>query len=559
MKAKTKTLLSAAVVAGAAFGAFADFEINVDLAKKDVLKDVRQSTCGPIIGYAGCKGWAPDWWIFGENRDETAQALLDCGAWFERMWEANEWFANRNKLGKDGRPKSDPDAAFKLWQQNGIKVLFTLEAWGWEKGGDDSIMDFCRYIASNRYESVVAGFELGNEPYSHSIPKMQQLGANWCKLVPQIKKVLPKVHLGLPIAEYIENDPDVKQIRNRMLNDPENKVKRTSYFSAGELNKQSAAYILAVQPVLDKISHMIYHCYGAETPYSCSYYGYRRLRNFEEAFPEIKGKKWWLSEIRMRSDEDNRCHRMYREALIMAHYSLMTIVQPEVDGFNLHQLYAISGGLYQSGGKSWSIQWRDAGGDLPDYRAPFGRRRLDIGAMGAMYRILTEGIKGHPLFLSHGTSKAQDEEDAFYASARFTDQVYAHRRSLKEGNGPKPVDGEVEYVAAADARRSELCLLMVNSKPTAEKVVVKVAGRQFAAPTYRTLSCPERFLDCCEVPGDDKPWRTLSWEETQSGYYVVPMERNEGMKPKCDTLTVEIGPHTVQTVTVLTRPAPQAK
>ena len=75
-----KNILMTGLVAGVAFGAFADFEINLDLAKKDVLKDVRQSTCGPIIGYAGCKGWAPDWWIFGENRGSTSARWAPCTA-----------------------------------------------------------------------------------------------------------------------------------------------------------------------------------------------------------------------------------------------------------------------------------------------------------------------------------------------------------------------------------------------------------------------------------------------------------------------------------------------
>ena len=386
-----------------------------------------------------------------------------------------------------------------------------------------------------------------------------------CTIARSFRKVAPKIELGIPIGEYFVNDPDVAQIRARLLADK--KIPAKGYFDEREMNRNTAVFITSFKPeVLKMISHNIYHCYGAETPYSCSYYGYKRYRAFEEAFPEIKGKKWWLSEIRPRSDEDNRCQRMFREALIMGHYSLMTIMQPEVDGFNHHQIFALSGGIYESNGRSWMIQWRDAGGDLPDMRAPMNRTRLDIGAMGVVYRILAEGILQHPLFFHHGTSKEMDTEDTFYTSSRFTDEVYAQRRARKEGKkgmfGGKDipaVKGEVEWLAATNPNRTELCLLMVNSKNAAETVTVTVPGMQFAAPSYRTVSCPERFLDCREIPGEAKPWKELAWEETQFGYDVVPMEKYEGMKPASDVLTVTIEPHTVQTVTVVMRGAPKKK
>ncbi len=242
----------------------------------------------------------------------------------------------------------------------------------------------------------------------------------------------------------------------------------------------------------------------------------------------------------------------------MAHYALMTICQPEVDGYNHHQLFQISGGLYVSNGKKWPIQWRDAGGDYPDFRAPENQPRIEVGSMGVAYRIYTEAIMTHPLILAHGTSKEQNTEDTFFTSARVMDEVYARRRALKEKKASVPeVKGETEWVALASANRSELCLLMVNSKPTEETVTVRAEGRQFAAPTYVTLSCPEKFLDCRDVPGDGKPWKQVSWEDTQSGYDVVEMEKYKGMKPVCDTLTVTIAPHTIQSVTVMTRETPK--
>ena len=574
----TRTLMAAAVAA-TALGAFADFDINLDLSGK-AIKDVRTSTCGPEIGYAGtlaCEG-IDETDLFDTRKEETARLMKEAGAWLQRMWGANAWYGRRGPNPYDPNSKdpkevqrhktyrrSDPDAAFRFWKANGFKVLFTLEAWGGE-ASRKGIREFVKYIIDNGYKDVVAGFELGNESYFGKPESMVPLCKTWSDVIDDIRGLWPNVPLGIPVCELFERNPDLTQVRARMLAAGE--IKRDGYFSAMYCNQTSAKMVMELKRLgkLDKISHVIYHAYGAETPYSCSYYGFQRFRNFSVAFPELKGKKFWLTEVRPRSDEDNRCQRMFRESLIMSHYALMAICQPEVDGYNHHQLYQISGGLYRSTGKSWPVQWRDAGGDYPDLRSPYDRPRLEVGSMGVAYRIYTEAIKTHPLILAHGTSKEQDTEDTFFTSARVCDEVYARRRALKErrtdmfGRPDIPVvKGETEWVALASAGRDELSILMVNSKPTAETVTVRVPGRQFAAPTYRTVSCPEQFLDCRDVPGEAKPWKELAWEDTQSGYDVVQMEKFEGMEPVSDTAIITIAPHTVQSVTVMTRNAPKAK
>ena len=547
----------AAIAATVACGAYADFEIEIDPAAKPI-RDARQSTSGTLVGYAGClvNEYIEGYW-YGEYAAETSRAIREAGAWFQRMWQANAWFARRNAE----KNRSHPDLLFPFWKRNDIKVLFTLEAWGGEKSKRE-IIEFVDYIVSNKYESVVAGFELGNETYFGDRSKMPALCKTWEEVIPEIKRRMPKVELGIPVAEYFELNPDLKQIRARCTD--AKALEDKEYFSAKRGNQSSAAMILCLSNVMHQISHVIYHAYGAESPYSCSYYGFQRFRNFAAAFPEIKDKKLWLTEIRPRSDEDHRCQRLFRESLVMSHYALTAICQPEMDGYNHHQLFAISGGLYFSNGRNWPIQWRDAGGDYPDFRAPENRPRIEVGSMGVAYRIYTEAIRTHPLILAHGTSKEANTEDTFFTSARVMDEVYARRRALKEkrtdwlGRPDIPeVKGETEWVTLASANRSELCLLMVNSKPTEETVTVRAEGRQFAAPTYVTLSCPEKFLDCRDVPGDGKPWQQVSWEDTQFGYDVVAMEKYEGMKPACDTLTVTIAPHTVQSVTVMTRNVPK--
>lgn len=584
MKREKSILIAAALVCAATTAsAGTDFAIDVDMAAEPI-KDVRTSTCGPEVGYAGCNfpidgpNEPADTYWFKTRAADTSRAMREAGAWFQRMWDAGDWFARRlpaeefrAKWGIDDETwarkyrrydRSDPDAAFAFWKANGFKVLFTLEAWRGERSKRE-IAELVDYIAANHYEDVVAGFELGNETYYSK--DYASLAPVWQEIIPEIRRRMPKVNLGINLAELFELNPDIEQVRNRMLAAGE--IKRDTYFAAADFNRYTAQFVAAMSNSLDQITHVIYHAYGAETPYSCSYHGFQRFRNFLKAFPELQGKRMWLSEVRPRSDEDNYCQRIFREALVMAHYSLMAICQPEMDGFNHHQIYAISGGIYQSDGKSWRIQWRDAGPEYTDWRAPMGEPRLEVGACGVMYRILAEAIKDHPLVLRHGTSKEADTEDAFFTSARVMDQVYARRRALKEGRTGRKVpavEGEVEWVALADARREELCLLMVNTKSEPAKVTLSARGKdrgevrakEFAAPTYRTLSCPEKFLDCRAVPGDGHPWTQLSWEDTQSGFAVIPMSPNEGLKPAASTLTVEIAPHTVQSVTVRLRNAP---
>ena len=573
-----KTLLAAGAAMACAGALAADFDITLDPGKKPI-RDARQSTCGPLVGYAGCFSGLSnnDKFYFEDNREATSAICRESGAWFQRMWSANGWFAHRKPNPFDPNSKdpkevkrykgycqSRPDLAFKFWQDNGIKVLFTLEAWGGDKSKQE-IIEFVDFIVSNKYEKVIAGFELGNETYFGKPESMPALCKTWNEVIPEIKKRMPKVDLGIPICEYFELNPDLAQIRARCTD--KEAIKMKGYFSARRGSQTSAAMILCMSNTLKDVSHVIYHAYGAETPYSCSYYGFQRFRNFAVGFPEIKDKKFWLSEIRPRSDEDNRCQRIFREALISAHYALMAICQPDMDGYNHHQFSSLAGAFYESTGKSWRIQWRDAGGEYPDRRAPEGRPRFDLGSMGAMYRILAEAILDHPIFLEHGTSKEQGTEDTFFTSARVCDQVYARRRALKEGKtaflglfgGVPEVEGEVEWVAALSKDKSELCLMMVNSKNEEMTCEVTLKDRQFAAPTYITLSCPEEFVDCRAVPGEGRFWKQVSWEDTQSGYDVVRMERYEGMKPKCDTLKVKIGPHTVQSVTVRTRGVPKKK
>ena len=548
------------MAAGIAIGAFADFRIDIDLDAKPI-KDMGKTANGVAMGVNGAmEAWLSgvsgnDDILFVSNKVETARVFREAGLRVMRLQGMNSWFGGRGKRTKDGLfPLTNPKAAFDFYKANGIKVFVCLECP--DQAAVSNNLEIIRWLVDNGYRDQVAGIEMGNETYaSRDYYKRAEF---WPQVIDGAREIWPDLPFGIVIGEYMENDPDIAQIAARMASDESlhhGWTYDTGYFSAGELNRNTAKFVVAMSNHLHKIDHIIYHAYGGETPYSCSYYGFQRFRNFIEAYPQLKGKNYWLTEVRLRSDEDNRCQRIFRETLLWSHYALTALCQPETDALLQHQASALSGTIYQSDGRKWCVQWMDGmkwgGRPIPDYASPYDTPRLEVGSMGVLYRLFTEAIMDHPLFLAHGTSKARDTEDAFFTSARVTDQVYRRRRALIEGASGKKapaVEGEVEWVAAHGS--GELCLLMVNTKGTPETARVTVKGKLFFAPVYRTLSCPEEFIDCRAIPGDGPVWRQTSWEDTQFGVSHIPMEMYNGINPKCDVLTVTIAPHTVQTVTV---------
>ena len=560
MNAKTIVSAIAACLAG---GVLADFNINLDLSGKPI-RDLSKSTSKAIVGYISAMhndGAGDDYW-FVSNKVETAAVMKRAGCYNHATWSSDFWFDNRNN--PNPKKRTNPKAQFDFWKENDFKVLIGLSGIGPKQAADEAQfkaavsnrLEFVKWIVDNKYKDVVQGFELGCVTYYGAYDRQDALIKFWTALVPEILKIWPNCFMGVPVAENFELNPDIAHVRERML--AAGVIKRDTYFAAAAFNQYSAYFImgLATNNVLDKISHVTYHTYGAETPYSCSYYGVKRIRGFAEAFPEIKGKRTWWTEIRPRSDEDNRCQRIFREALIMGHYSLMMMCQPEVDGFYHHNMCNLAGGLYISSGKGWNVQWRDEGGDYPDLDSPLGRPRMEVGAQGSVYRIIGNALRTHPLLWHHGTSKDMDTEDSFYTSSRVCDQVYARRRALKEGAEAPEVPGEVEW--AALTKGNELCLVMVNTKSTVEKVKVTVPGKEFAAPTYRIVRIKDpKYIDCREVPGEPNLWEEFAYEDTQTGY--ANGGAYEGPKSGFDSLKIEIGPNTLQSVTVVMREAAKKK
>ncbi len=556
--------------------ALADFAISIDPAKTPI-RDATKTPCASLIGYAGSMNsekmghiYDCDAYWFWTNRYETAAVMKEAGAYNQRLWSANDWFARRNG-GKGKRPASDPKAAFEFWKANGMKVLLDLECWS--EPGYTNCLEFVKWIVDNGYQKQVAGFELGNESFfAESYPEQ---APRLTRLVNEMWKIWPKVPIAICLAELYEQNPDLVHVRERLL--AEGKIEANGYFSASEHNQRTTQFVIGMSNCLDKISHVVYHAYGAETPYSCSYYGFQRFRNYLRTMPELKGKKMLLTEVRPRSDEDNRCQRIFRESLIMGHYALTAICQPDFDGFNHHELHAQSGGIYTTDGKVWAIQWRDGydwGGQSFRDRAPYDRPRMEVGSQGVVYRIFVEALRDFPILMSHGTSQETDTEDTFFTSARVTDQVYARRNALKEGRKPflglfggvPEVEGEVEWVASLDKpgkHARHLCLLMVNTKNVEMTCTVGVKGMQLAAPVYVAVSCPAEHVDDRAVPGEGHWWRQVAWEDTQCGWPQWRQWERKGNRwfpkpetvhPKSDELTVKIAPHTAQSVVFPMRP-----
>ncbi len=565
---KVLTLIGATLTL-CAFGASAEVKIDLDTKAKPI-KDMRSTANGIAMGVNGAmEAWLShvsgnDDILFISNKVATARAFREAGLRVMRLQGMNSWFNGQHYRTKDGKyPRTNPKAAFDFYKANGVKVFVCLECWN--QAAVTNNLAIIKWIIDNDYKNQVIGIEMGNETYASR--DYYKLAEFWPQVIDGAHKMWPKLSFGIVIGEYMENDPDIAQIASRMKSSE--KLEHgwtwdTGYFSAGELNRNTARFVEAMSNHLHKIDHIIYHGYGAETPYSCSYYGFQRFRNFIKAYPQLKGKKYWLTEVRLRSDEDNRCQRIFRETLVWGHYALMALCQPETDALLQHQASSLSGTLFTSTGKDWAIQWMDGyhwgGRSIPDYTSPYNMPRLEVGSMGVLYRLFTEGIMDHPIFLAHGTSKELDTEDTFFTSARVMDQVYAHRRAIIEGTdkamAPR-VEGELEWVAAVNKGGNELCLFMVNTKSVPLTVKVTVKNKLFFAPVYRTLSCPEEFIDCRAIPGDGPVWKQQSWEDTQFGLSKIPMERYSKIKPKCDVLTVRIAPHTAQTVSVPMADAPK--
>ena len=253
--------------------------IEID-AEEAPIKDLRNSTSAPDLGYAGAM--LEPWdgrvaeWFYISNRVESAKLVRDAGAWLVRLWAANDlwqrgmsWATTKDRAAMRAQYRNgaliDPQAYFSFWKENGMKAILCLENYGVyadaEKGTSTNdietvktvICDYVKWIVDNDYTDCVAGFELGNEPYWGKNP--EEFGARWSVIVPEIKRIWPEAKIGMPIAEYRAGDPDIAAVRARATG--LEWVQGGGEFSFNRLNQWSGRFIVAMSNQLHNVSHVI--------------------------------------------------------------------------------------------------------------------------------------------------------------------------------------------------------------------------------------------------------------------------------------------------------------
>ena len=508
------------------------------------IRNVKDSTCAPIMGYAGSLVGEGQFskTFFVDDREQTARVFREAGVRLVRQWDAvRQWQtgagagrAYRKQPGLNYEEEScDMKEVFSFYKEQGIKALLTLENYGVytdvRQGVSTNdleivkrtICDYVRWIVDNDFKSCVGGFELGNEPYwaGNDLDKNspEAYAQRWIPIVTAIKEIWPEAPIGIALAEYMKGDPDVKAVRARML--AEKRVVRKSYFDESTLNQWSGRYVVAMKPVLDRIDHVIYHAYGGAIPESCSYCGVQRFRGFTKAFPELEGKKFWITEWRERSDEDNRSHQHFDNSLFKGSYMMMMIAQPDVDALNLHEFGTLSGGLYRSGlatesapswhnrtDPRWNVQWNSATADRPNW-GYVGRPQLEVGIAGPVFRLLTEAVRYHPLLLKFAAERSG------YANPNPEAAVWAG--SQYYGNGKRE---DVQVLVACNEKKTEAVVMAINFYREPRQLPIRPKDKwKLLSPDVRVYCCPTEHLYDSELPGEGRFTQQYGYEQRTGG------------------------------------------
>ena len=558
------TLLAALAAAAASAHAssgqhYVGDALLVDLAAEPI-KDQRQSSTAPDLGYAGCltEGYGDCAWFYDPaHADATWKLFEEAGAHVLKQWDSVMTWQRGLHESKAGNP--NPKWCFDFWKKHGVKVLLTLEHRkvfedaACTKTTDDletvkrTILDYVRWIVKNGYQDVVGGFELGNEPYWGSDP--EGYAARWVAIVPEIKKIFPEAKIGMPLAEYRAGDPDIAAVRARATG--LEWVQGGGEFSFSRLNQWSGRFIVAMKPVLDDITHVIYHFYGADRAYGCSHSGFNRIHNFAKVFPEIADKRVWITEWRERADEDLRCHQRFFSTLWKGHYMLGVLMQPEIEGISLHNLATLSGGLYVTTAKgTWCVQRGPDDREYPyvgDSKEPV----MEVGPAGPVFRLYTEALLSHPLVVEHVVPGGKPGEivhgkgthgqwHGIWGGTMFYETGLRAQKAADAGTPPDQwpaIDSMWECVVALNAKRDSAALLMVNTHPYEDVIPVTVTnGTSFAGEAVvRSASVEKANLFQCQVPGTPRLW-------TES----VSRENVDGKT----SFSVRLPPYNIQTVVV---------
>lgn len=504
-----KKLLVAGCMLLAAVSAYAEekeFRIDLD-SSAPIIKDLRKSTSAPDIGYAGdisAPGIFCDAYLsYVKNREATARIYRQAGVWLVRPCDTFEnWRKIDANAGKDWviDEKSgkcqwlNPKYNFSFYKEYGLRAIVCLNLWNDQH--KDELDRFLAWIVDNGWADTVAGFEMCNEPFYGKDP--EGYAKYWKAYFPIIKARLPNVKIGMPLAEYCPGDPDIEQAKARLLGE---KKLSGDYFTANSLNQWSAKAVEAMGDSLTNVSHIVYHVYGANSAYGCSYSGFRRFRNFAKMFPQVADKRWWITEWRERSDENLQCQRQFRMVLWKGMYMQTALCQPELDGFTLHELTSLSGAFYSSPHGKWN-QYYDDWENGRDWKAVAADElRYEVGGTGALFALYVQALKTHPAVMGYGSKKhGQNREGAFWAASMYYDN-------------PKKYP-DCQWTALLNApHKSSICLLVSNTTDEEQAVPLTLHGRRLGSQSYRLLTCDERYLDAKELPGEEKPWKRIAWED----------------------------------------------
>ena len=184
-----------------------------------------KSSCNPDIGLAGEVAG-----IFGDlklsyidHREETARAFRESGIWLVRPCGMLDLFDRISKnpgvewtFDKNGKCTwLHPKHIFSFWKEYNIKAIVCLNLWDAAESKQKLLEDFLKWIKENGWEDCISGFEMCNEPFYGKDP--EGFAHYWRVHLKIIRKHMPKVAIGLPLAEYTPGDPDIAAARSRLL------------------------------------------------------------------------------------------------------------------------------------------------------------------------------------------------------------------------------------------------------------------------------------------------------------------------------------------------------
>ena len=486
-------LLLTAMPAAADEAAPPDMTITFDVNAPTYI-DQSKSTSFPNLGYAGCiadegKEYAEE--FFRRTPDHTWEVFKGAGAYLVKEWNA------------DGAWERDKEMAYDVFawrKKHGVRVLLCIEHYSGRTINDARrrILGYVKWIVDNDFKDQVAGIELGNEPYWGTSPEV--FADRWAAIVPDIKKIWPEVPLGFSIAELYDGDPDIAAVRSRYT-DVDLLLSQDSTLGLNKINNWSGRFIIAFSNYIHHCSHVVYHFYGGFGHYGCTYNGVQRIRRFAKSFPEVEGKKAWITEWRFTSDMDLTSQQKFQIALFDALYMLMIVCQPEVEGISAHQCGQLSGGFYIADGKGQWLGQRahGLGNDFfvdPDWT---GRPRLEVGPVGPVFKLYNEALLGHPHVLARGRRR----------DGSITDGRYNQMMNVWRDSG----EGTVEWVLLANKDRTSAALMVCNCCSVPFRPPLKTVGCSLGKPHYRLYRCKKEDVCVSQMPGEPR----LAWQEEYDG------------------------------------------